>query len=253
MIEIRNLCKSFNGKAVLKGVSLTIEEGKVTTIIGQSGCGKSVLLKHVVGLHKPDEGEVSVDGEVLGSLDDEAMRLCRSKFSYLFQGGALFDSLTVWENVVFPLVWEGGRHHHYDKRILQKKAAETLELVGMVHVESLKPSELSGGMKKRVALARAIVHNPRYILYDEPTTGLDPVMSAVIDDLILTLNRELGLTSVVVTHDMQSVAHISDEVCMLYDGKIIFNGSVARMKQEKNSVLQQFIQRENKGPIQFGQ
>lgn len=123
----------------------------------------------------------------------------------------------------------------------------------MAHVESMKPSELSGGMKKRAALARAIVHNPEYILYDEPTTGLDPVMSAVIDDLILTLNKEMGLTSVVVTHDMQSVSRVSDEVCMLYDGQIVFNGSVTRMRQEKNPVLQQFIQRKNKGPILFGQ
>jgi len=252
MIEIRGLHKSFKGKAVLKGVSLTIEEGKVTTIIGQSGCGKSVLLKHVVGLHEPDEGEVIIDGEVMAKMDDETLRRCRSRFSYLFQGGALFDSLTVRENVVFPLVWEGGHHHHYDKKFLQKKAAETLELVGMAHAGSLKPSELSGGMKKRVALARAIVQNPKYILYDEPTTGLDPVMSAVIDDLILTLNKELDLTSVVVTHDMQSVAHISDKVCMLYDGKIVFNGSVAGMKQEKNPILQQFIQRKNEGPIFFG-
>jgi phospholipid/cholesterol/gamma-HCH transport system ATP-binding protein len=253
MIEIRSLHKSFNGKDVLNGVTLSIEDGKITTIIGQSGCGKSVLLKHMVGLHEPDKGEVAVNGDILADMDEEARRRCRSRFSYLFQGGALFDSLTVWENVVFPLVWEGGHHHHYDKKELQQKAAETLELVGMAHVESLKPSELSGGMKKRVALARAIVHNPEYILYDEPTTGLDPVMSAVIDDLILTLNKELGLTSVVVTHDMQSVSRVSDEVCMLYGGRIVFNGSVSRMKQDKNPVLQQFIQRKNDGPILFGQ
>ena len=252
MIEIKGLYKRFHDKEVLNGIDLSIEEGKITTIIGQSGCGKSVLLKHIVGLHRPDKGTVTVDDVSLADMDDDALRVCRTQFSYLFQGGALFDSLSVWENVVFPLVWAGGHHHHYEKDMLLEKARRTLELVGMHHVENLKPSELSGGMKKRAALARAIVHNPRYILYDEPTTGLDPVMSAVIDDLIRRLNTELGLTSVVVTHDMQSVSHVSDQVCMLYDGRIVFKGSVPEMNQSSNPILKQFIKRKNKGPILFG-
>jgi len=241
MIEVKNLYKSFGDNKVLEGIDLKIEKGKITTIIGQSGSGKSVLLKHLVGLFKPDRGRVFVDSTNVHKLNDEKLKELRERFSYLFQGGALFDSLNVLENVAFPIVW-GTKDDFYDKKVVNK-VKTVLSKVGLKNIENKKPSELSGGMKKRVALARAIIKEPEFILYDEPTTGLDPVMSATIDDIILKLNRDLNILSIVVTHDMQSVYKISDKICMLHGGKIIFEGNGREIKSSKNQNVINFINR----------
>ena len=250
MIEVKGLVKKFKKKTVLNGIDLVIKKGEITTIIGQSGCGKSVFLKHLVGLFKPDSGDVYVDGINIMRLKKEELVTIRKKFSYLFQGGALFDSLNIAENVAFPIVW-GTKRTAFDKDVFDK-VRDVLAMVGLKDVEYLKPSELSGGMQKRAALARAIINEPEYILYDEPTTGLDPVMSSLIDKLILDLNKKLSITSIVVTHDMQSVYKISDKIAMLYDGKIIFEGDPNEIKMTKNEIVKQFINRNSDGPIVIG-
>ncbi len=247
MITVRNIYKQFRNNPVLKGVDLQIDDGSTTAIIGQSGCGKSVLLKTIVGLITPEAGSITVDGQSVTGADRETLEDIRSHFSYLFQGGALFDSLTVLENVAFPIVW--GTKKTAEDDDVKSRVIEVLGMVGLKNVEYLKPSELSGGMKKRAALARAVIKNPRYIFYDEPTTGLDPVMSANIDDLITGLKKELGLTSVVVTHDMETVYRIADKIFMLYQGQVVFNGTPAQIKKCDNPIVQQFINRRADGPI----
>ncbi|TYB30996.1 MAG: ATP-binding cassette domain-containing protein [Candidatus Mcinerneyibacterium aminivorans] len=241
MIKVENLHKSFGKNKVLNGIDLTFEKGKITTIIGQSGSGKSVFLKHLVGLFKPDMGRVYVDNQDITDIEEEKMKKIREKFSYLFQGGALFDSLNILENVAFPVVW--GTKKNPEDYDIKEKVKEVLARVGLKNIEYKKPSELSGGMKKRVALARAIIKEPEYILYDEPTTGLDPVMSATIDDIILKLNRDLNILTIVVSHDMQSVYKISDTICMLYGGKIVFEGTESQIKKCKDKHVNNFINR----------
>ncbi len=241
MIRIHGLHKTFNGKKVLDGVEMEIKDRMITTVIGQSGCGKSVLLKHIVGLHRGDSGTIEVDGVEVFEADAGELRELRRQFSYLFQGGALFDSLTIWENVAFPLMW--GEDEKTGRSEARKKARDMLDLVGMKDTGDLKPSELSGGMQKRAALARAIIRNPKYILYDEPTTGLDPLMSSVIDQLIIKMSRELDVTSVVVTHDMSSVEEISDRVCMLHRGQIVLDTEIKKLKSAKEPVVRKFITR----------
>lgn len=240
MIEIKNLHKSFNSNKVLQGVNLEIGTGETLVIIGRSGCGKSVLIKHIVGLLYPDEGFVKVEGQRVDELSLNELYMLRRKFGFLFQGSALFDSMTVEENIALPLV-ESGRN--YSRFEIDKKVEEKLELVGMKGVQKLKPAELSGGMKKRVGLARALITDPDYIFYDEPTTGLDPIMSDSIDGLIKELTDKLNATSVVVTHDMYSVKNVANQVAMMHEGKIYFTGTPAELLSSNDRIIKEFIQR----------
>lgn len=246
MIEIHNLHKSFNGKVVLRGVNLTIEDGERLVIVGRSGCGKSVLLKHIINLMQPDEGYILVDDIAIRKVSQKDLFSVRRQFGFLFQGAALFDSMTVCENISLSL----REHTTLSTEEISKKVVEKLNLVGLPGIEELKPSELSGGMKKRVGLARALISDPKYILYDEPTTGLDPIMAANIDKLIVELSEKLNVTSIVVTHDLQSVEKIADRVVMLHNGKIIFSGSVSELNSTNNEVVHQFVTANAEGPIQ---
>jgi phospholipid/cholesterol/gamma-HCH transport system ATP-binding protein len=240
MIEIKNLHKSFGDNKVLRGVNLNINTGETLVIIGRSGCGKSVLIKHIVGLLYPDEGHVKVEGKLVDEMSMKELYELRSKFGFLFQGSALFDSMTVEENISLPLVESKIK---FSIAEMDKKVAEKLEMVGMSGVQKLKPAELSGGMKKRVGLARALITDPDYIFYDEPTTGLDPIMSDSIDDLIKELTEKLNSTSVVVTHDMYSVKNIADRVAMMHEGKIHFSGTPSELISSKDPIIKEFIQR----------
>jgi phospholipid/cholesterol/gamma-HCH transport system ATP-binding protein len=240
MIEIKNLHKSFNSNKVLQGVNLDIETGETIVIIGRSGCGKSVLIKHIVGLLSPDDGYVKVEGQRVDELNTKELYELRNKFGFLFQASALFDSMTVEENISLPLVESGKKFSSIE---LDKKVAEKLEMVGMSGVQKLKPAELSGGMKKRVGLARALITDPDYIFYDEPTTGLDPIMSDSIDDLIKELTDKLNVTSVVVTHDMYSVKNVAHKVAMMHEGKIYFKGSPKDLLSSNDRIIKEFIQR----------
>jgi phospholipid/cholesterol/gamma-HCH transport system ATP-binding protein len=226
-------------------LNLIINSGEVIVIIGRSGCGKSVLLKHIIGLIKPDMGQVIVSGNDMTRLEEYEMDKIRLSFGMLFQGAALFDSMTVGENVGFTL----REHTDIPEGEIRKKVANSLELVGLKGIEKLMPAELSGGMKKRVGLARAICNNPKIILYDEPTTGLDPIMADAINDLIIDLNSKLNVTSIVVTHDMVSAYKIADRIAMLYKGKIIAIGAPGEIKNTKDPIVKQFITGAAKGPI----
>ncbi|MBE2279268.1 MAG: ABC transporter ATP-binding protein [Ignavibacteriaceae bacterium] len=240
MIELKNIHKSFGTKQVLKGVNLNIDMAEALCIIGRSGCGKSVMLKHIVGLLTPDSGEVIVEGLNVNKISEKELYEIRKQFGFLFQGAALFDSMTVAENVALPLV-EGGIK--YSKSEMDDIVAEKLDLVGLPNIQKLKPSELSGGMKKRVGLARALVTNPKYILYDEPTTGLDPIMSESIDNLIKELNDKINVTSIVVTHDMISVKIVADKIAMMHEGKVHFQGSPYDLLHSDDPVIREFISR----------
>lgn len=240
MIEIKNLHKAFNGNRVLQGVDLEIHPGETIVIIGRSGCGKSVLLKHIVGLLQPDEGYVKLNDKIIGELTKSELYNIRKKFGFLFQGAALFDSMTVEENVALPLVES---KKVFTKKEIDKIVSEKLELVELSGTQLIKPAELSGGMKKRVGLARALVTNPEYILYDEPTTGLDPIMSDSIDNLIKELSEKINATSVVVTHDMYSVKNVAAKVAMMHQGKIHFYGTPGELLKSKDSIIVDFIMR----------
>lgn len=240
MIEVKDLYKSFGTNKVLQGVNLTIEKGETIVIIGRSGCGKSVLIKHIVGLLNPDQGYVKVEGKKVDDLNLKELYELRKNFGFLFQGAALFDSMTVEENVSLPLVEsKNGFSINKIKEIVNEK----LSLVGLEGILDLKPSELSGGMKKRVALARALVTDPSYILYDEPTTGLDPIMSDSIDQLIKDLSQKLNVTSIVVTHDMYSVKNVANRVAMMHEGIIYFTGKPEELLNSSDKVIQDFIRR----------
>jgi phospholipid/cholesterol/gamma-HCH transport system ATP-binding protein len=245
MIEITNLYKSFGSLQVLSGVNLTVEKGESMTVIGGSGSGKSVLIKHIIGLLFPDQGQVTVDGQVLNGLDEEGLNEVRKKFGMLFQGAALFDSLTVWENVGFGLK----QHTKMSNKEIRAIATQKLALVGLKDVEDKMPVDLSGGMKKRVGLARAIAMDPQIILYDEPTTGLDPITADAINDLIIGLRKKLGVTSVAITHDMHSAYKISDRIAMLYKGEIQETGTPDEIKGTTNPIVKQFITGSAVGPI----
>ncbi len=240
MIEIVNLHKSFGSKKVLKGATLTIAEGETSVIIGKSGSGKSVLLKHIVGLLTADDGYVKVGGELVDTKNQNRLYEIRRKFGYLFQGAALFDSMTVGENIGLPII---ENENKLSTSELSEKIAEVLSLVGLPGTEELKPSELSGGMKKRVGLARALITKPEYILYDEPTTGLDPIMSDSIDDLIRDLAEKLNVTSIVVTHDMFSVKNVADKIAMMHEGKIYFEGTPQQLIDSEDKIIVDFISR----------
>ncbi len=245
MIEIIGLHKSFGSHPVLRGVNLTVEKGESMTVIGGSGSGKSVLIKHVIGLLFPDRGRVVVAGQVLNELDEFNLNEIRKKFGMLFQMAALFDSLSVWENVGFGLK----QHTRLSDREIRKITTEKLALVGLKDVEDKMPSELSGGMKKRVGLARAICMDAEIILYDEPTTGLDPITADSINDLIVDLRKKLGVTSVAITHDMQSAYKISDRIAMLYKGEIQEIGTPDQIRNTSNPIVRQFITGSAVGPI----
>jgi phospholipid/cholesterol/gamma-HCH transport system ATP-binding protein len=245
MIRIQDLTKSFNDNLVLDGLNLTVPAGQTCVIIGRSGCGKSVLLKHIIGLLYPDSGRVMVHGKEVGCLKELELVALRSKISMVFQGGALFDSMTVNENVAFSLL----EHTHLSAEEIFARAQESLGLVGLGGIGNLMPSELSGGMKKRVALARAICIKPEIILYDEPTTGVDPITADSINELIRSLHDKLKVTSVVVTHDMKSAYHIADKIAMMYKGKIIHEGAPEQIQQAHDPVVHQFINGLSKGPI----
>lgn len=240
MIEIKDLHKRFGSNSVLNGVNLEINKGETIVIIGRSGCGKSVLIKNIVGLLIPDSGYVKVENQEIAGLDDKELYEIRKKFGFLFQGSALFDSMTVEENVSLPVVESG---NGLSKKEIDKLVKEKLELVDLPGVEKLKPAELSGGMKKRVALARALITNPEYVFYDEPTTGLDPIMSDSIDNLIKELSEKLKVTSIVVTHDMYSVKNVAYKVAMMHEGKIHFVGTPNELLNSKDQVIIDFIKR----------
>jgi phospholipid/cholesterol/gamma-HCH transport system ATP-binding protein len=236
MIEIKNVQKEFNRKAVLKQVSLDIPDGETMVVIGKSGCGKTVLLKSIIGLIKPDAGKIMVDGADVVKMKRRDLFETRKKFGMLFQGAALFDSMTVEENVGLPL----REHTRLGPDEIRRRVAEKLDLVGLPNILGKKPSELSGGMKKRVGLARALAMEPKYMLYDEPTTGLDPITSDTINRLIVEMNRKLNMTAVAVTHDMDSASIIGDRVAMLHEGSVYFNGTVDEFFKSKIPVVRRF-------------
>ena len=245
MIELINLCKAFDGHVVLDNVNLTIEDGETIVIIGRSGTGKSVMLKHIIGLMKPDSGQVIIDGQDITRLGGKEINELRMKFGMLFQGAALFDSLNVRDNVAFNLI----EHTKMDDNAIDKRVAECLDLVGLKGIGHLRPAELSGGMRKRVGLARAICMNPKIILYDEPTTGVDPIMADAVNDLVKDLQTKLKTTAVAVTHDMTSAYKIADRIAMLYKGKLVEIGTADEIKDTKNPVVKQFITGAASGPI----
>jgi phospholipid/cholesterol/gamma-HCH transport system ATP-binding protein len=238
IIEVKNLVKRFGERVVLDNISLSIEKSKTTVIIGPSGCGKTVLLKHMIQLLRPTSGEIYFKGRRIDTLRDDELNTVRTHFGFLFQGGALFDSETVYQNLIFPLT-------QHTKKIKDWKAVDELvknklALVGLDGYQNYYPANLSGGQKKRVALARAIVLNPEVVFYDEPTTGLDPVRSDVINELILKLQRELAITSVAVTHDMTSAYKIADRIVMLHKGKIIADGDPDYIRSHPNDIVREF-------------
>ncbi|MBI4653890.1 MAG: ABC transporter ATP-binding protein [Nitrospirae bacterium] len=245
MIDIADLHKSFGNNHVLRGVNLKINKGESVVIIGGSGSGKSVLLKHIIGLLKPDSGAVFVDSVDLAKIGEDELNELRKKFGMLFQASALFDSMTVWENVGFGLK----RHKKLSDSKIKEIAVEKLKLVGLVGVEDSMPSELSGGMRKRVGLARAIAMEPEILLYDEPTTGLDPIMADAINDLIIEMREKLNITSIAITHDIKSAYKIADRIAMLYNGEIIDTGTPEEIKNTSNPVVRQFIEGSAVGPI----
>ncbi|MEA2708472.1 MAG: phospholipid/cholesterol/gamma-HCH transport system ATP-binding protein [Phycisphaerales bacterium] len=239
-IELKRVTKRFGALIVLNELSLDIEKGQSLVVIGASGTGKSVMLKHIVGLLRPDHGEVWIEGRRIDKLPERDLVEVRTRFGFLFQMGALFDSLTVAENIGFPIV----EHTHKPKDEIARIVANKLRLVGLPEAGAKMPGELSGGQKKRVALARAIALDPEVILYDEPTTGLDPIRSDVINELILKLQRELKVTSIVVTHDMNSAFKVADRIVMLHEGRIIFDGTPEDIQRSENEHVQRFVQGE---------
>jgi len=247
-IQIRNLHKSFGEKVVLDGLDLDVAAGESVVVIGGSGSGKSVLLKCILGLLEPEAGSIEVDGEEVTTLGRADRERVNRKFGMLFQGAALFDSLSVWENTAFGLIQAQGVGHDEARTRAHKKLAQ----VGLgPEVGALYPAELSGGMKKRVALARAVATDPEIILFDEPTTGLDPIMGDVINNLIIECVRELGATALSITHDMASARKIADRIAMLYGGKIIWAGRVAEIDRSGNPYVDQFIHGKAEGPIKM--
>ncbi len=245
-IKITNLHKAFGKKVVLSGVDLEIAKGESLVVIGGSGTGKSVLIKCIQGLLVPDEGSILVDDQEVVGIDEEEKEALHSKMGMLFQGGALFDSLSVWENVAFDLL----ENRSMNKKDAKNEAIRVLRSVGLApDVAELSPSELSGGMQKRVGLARAIASKPEIIFFDEPTTGLDPIMSDVINDLIIESVKGLGATALTITHDMTSARKIADRIAMLYQGKIVWQGTVKEMDKTDNPYVRQFINGSSQGPI----
>jgi phospholipid/cholesterol/gamma-HCH transport system ATP-binding protein len=246
VIELQDLHKSFRRQKVLEGVSLGIPRGQITVIIGRSGSGKSVLLKHIIGLIRPDRGQVLLDGKDITGLDDRQLNLVRRRFGMLFQDAALFDSMNVGDNVAFPL----REHSKLAEKDIRRVVAEKLYLVGLSGAEEKMPSELSGGMRKRAGLARALALDPEIILYDEPTTGLDPLLTDAINRLIKQTGERLGVTSVVISHDIPGAMAMADRIAMLYQGRIVATGPPQEMAASQDPVVSQFVQGRAEGPIE---
>jgi phospholipid/cholesterol/gamma-HCH transport system ATP-binding protein len=238
MIRLVDVHKAFGPKRVLEGFTLDVNEGETMVIIGYSGTGKSVAIKHIVGLLEPDQGTVWVDGLEVPTLTRPQLYDLRAKIGYVFQFAALFDSMPIGENVAMGLRKEG----KLSEIDIQKRVTEALELVDLPNVETKMPAELSGGMRKRVGIARAIARRPKYILYDEPTTGLDPVTSAVIDELMVRMREKLGVTSIVITHDMKSAYRVGSRIAMLYEGKVKQVGTVDEIQHTRDPIVRQFIE-----------
>jgi phospholipid/cholesterol/gamma-HCH transport system ATP-binding protein len=237
MITVRSLQKKIGQQEILRGVDLEVRRGETLAIIGRSGGGKSVLLKHIVGLMEPDSGEIWIEGQNIIGMNERQLGKIRKKVGILFQGGALFDSMTVEDNIAFPLREAGER----DAKILHEKVAEMLEVMEMEGQEEKMPESLSGGMKKRVGLARSIIRRPSCVLYDEPTSGLDPVVADSINRLIRRLQQRFGMTSVVVTHDMKSAFDVADRIAYLHEGRIYFHGSAEELQQSTDPLIQDFL------------
>jgi phospholipid/cholesterol/gamma-HCH transport system ATP-binding protein len=237
MIQVIDLHKSFGSNYVLRGVNLTVDEGSTCVILGSSGSGKTVLMKHIIGLLKPDRGSVIVDGEDIVPMSPEQLAVMRRKFGMVFQGSALFDSMTVFENVSFPL----REHTRMSEEEMRRVVARKLEIVGLIGVEDKYPSDLSGGMRKRVGLARAIVLDPKIVLYDEPTTGLDPITTDYVDQMILDAKRALGVTSVVISHDVASAFKVGDTIAFLNDGRIAEQLPPKKLRQSENPAVKLFL------------
>lgn len=249
VVKAENVHKSFGERCILTGVDLEIYKGETFVIMGGSGCGKSTFLRHLTGALMPDLGKVYLLGKDLTQLDESRMDEVRKKIGMCFQSSALFDSMTVGENISLPL----REHTKLDESVINIVVKMKLELVGLRGFEDLMPSQLSGGMKKRVGLARAIVMDPQIVFYDEPTAGLDPIVGGVIDKLILDLSKKLSITSIVVTHDMNSVFRIADRIAMLYQGKVVEVGTAEEIRNTKNELVRQFIAGEPDGPVSFMQ
>lgn len=245
MIKIVDLYKSFDGNDVLKGVNIDIFDNEVMVILGGSGAGKTVLIKHILGLLRPDRGKIFVDEVDITALSEDEMLKITRKFGMVFQGAALFDSMNIYENVQFGLK----RCTDLLDNEIDKRIKDSLQRVGLKGMERMMPSQLSGGMKKRVGLARAIALEPKFLVYDEPTTGLDPIMADVINNLILKMKDELSITSIIITHDIKSAYKVGDRLSMLYDGRIIEIGVPEEFKNSPNPIVQQFIKGESSGPI----
>ncbi len=247
LIQVRGFSKSFGSKQVLRGLDLEVRRGETMVIIGRSGEGKSVLLKSILTLFEPDAGRLLFNGEDVLAMDNSGRDRYRQRFGMLFQGAALFDSLTVAENVSFGL----RRVTAFSEDRIQAVVREKLALVGLKGIEDLKPAELSGGMKKRVGLARAIAMNPEVILYDEPTTGIDPIMADAVNELILEMQKKLSVTSLVVTHDMVSAYKIADRIALLHEGRIVEVGTPDHIKRSRDPLVKQFVTGSAHGPIQL--
>ena len=245
MIEIHNLYKAFGAQMILNNLSLTVRRGETKAVIGRSGVGKSVLLKNIVGLIKPDSGSIKINGVEVTDLNEKSYDKLRMEIGMVFQGGALFDSMNVGENVAFVL----NEFMNLNKTTVRDRVADALALVGLKDVEYMMPSQLSGGMKKRVSLARVLCMEPQIILYDEPTSEVDPITAAAVNHLIIELRDKLKVTSIVVTHDMNSAFQIADSIAMFYRGQVIADGSPEQIKNSKHPVVQQFITGQANGPI----
>lgn len=238
MIEIVDLHKAFNGNKVLSGINLSIAQGSTCVILGGSGSGKTVLMKHMIGLLKPDQGEVRIEGEDIVPLTSEKLEQVRRKFGMVFQAAALFDSMSVYENVAFPL----REHREMKEEEIRETVRKKLSMMGLNNVEQKFPADLSGGMRKRVGLARAIVLDPKIVLYDEPTTGLDPITTDYVDEMILAAKKELGVTSVVISHDIASAFNVADQIAFLSKGLIVEQGPPDQLRESKHPQVQVFLQ-----------
>ena len=245
MIEIKDLCKAFGSNTVLKDLSLTINDGETKVVIGRSGVGKSVFLKNIIGILRPDSRSIKINGQEVTNLSEREYNKFRMEMGMVFQGGALFDSLNVAENVSFVL----DEFMKLDRKTVKDRVEESLGLVGMQGVEKMMPSELSGGMKKRVSLARVLCMKPQVIFYDEPTTGVDPIAADAINCLIRDLSQKLQVTSIVVTHDMNSAYKVADSIAMFYHGRVIAEGRPDEIRNTRHPVVKQFIHGEAHGPI----